>query len=278
MLMVLPIGLWVMAQSVGVNAAGWLFGSSWGQICIVVGVVLTLASRFVIKTFANQFVKDRVYLQKPFANKRAFPIVNENLAAIISGTGMASFFAGIFGQVLGVLVFIVTREVWPSLRSGSNHWRDLQIQTERPWVAVVIAANLESGSDWLTAVQSAMNSVSGNIRDELEKIVARLQWGVAPSVAFASAHELLSPLSQTIQRSSETGSPMHSALLNQAEVWIEKFDSSRVQKIETVAERLIVPVTLLQLPAFFVLGVAPMVAAEIFPMLETFSSTGIGFS
>jgi hypothetical protein len=278
LLLVLPLGLWAMAQAVGVDAAGWLFGSDLGRICIAVGALLNVLSRLLIKTIAAPFVKNQDKPHQPLSSARSMPSIDANAAAITFAIGAISFLPGVIGLALGVLVFVGTREAWPTLRSGRLHSIDTQIQSERPWVAVVIAANLDSGADWLTAVRVAMISSSGAIRQELEKIVARLHWGVEPNVAFNSAHELLQPLSQTIQRSSETGSPLHAALLNQASVWTENFNTSRIQKIETVAERLIIPVTLLQLPAFFVLGVVPMVAAEIFPMLETFSSTEISFS
>ena len=278
MLMVLPVGLWAMAQTVGVDAAGWLFGSDWGRICIAVGSMLVLISRLLIFTISSTYVSNRKDLNKTTSSFRDIPAISSNFAAITFASGIFLLAPGVFGLLIAAVAFVFTREVWPALRSGKTHSNERQIQSERPWVAVVIAASLEAGVDWRTAVQAATDSASGAIREELKKVVARLQWGVAPSVAFSSAHELLQPLSETIQRSSESGSPLHSALLQQASVWSENFNSSRVQKIEKVAERLIIPVTLLQLPAFFILGVVPMIAAEIFPMLENFSSTGIDFS
>jgi hypothetical protein len=104
-------------------------------------------------------------------------------------------------------------------------------------------------------------------------VAQRLEWGVEPNIAFASSHSLLQPISETIQRSSQTGAPIYESLMTQVRLWNETLQTQRIQNVEKVAERLIVPVALLQLPAFFLLGVIPMVAAEILPMLETFSST-----
>lgn len=277
MLLVLPVGLWFMASAMGVDAQGWLFGTEWGRVFLILGVLLNVVSTLLLRKLNQKFTHARVHEPSKVSHTK-IPQVDATVVAIFVCSAIVFWFPSIVGLIVASLGYIATREIWPKLLSSRHHASHKNMLQQRPWVAMVIAASLHSGASWLDGVQSAVASCDAFIHTELEQVAQRLRWGVEPAVAFETAHELLRPISETIQRSAQTGAPVHDTLLRQAKMWQDEFQTQSIQKTVAAAERLIVPVTLLQLPAFFLLGVVPMVVAEIAPMLETFSSTATHLS
>jgi len=265
-LIALPIAMWLLSVGLGVSAISWLFTSGFGWLCLFFGVALTLFARWTLRRTRASALQTTKTLKSEI---RLSPLQ----AGISAGLLVCVVIPSAVGAAASILVAVCVSAYWPRLQSQSALQLDSVTLRERPWVCAVISGSLLAGHDWVTAVELGFDASTQPESLQLAGVIRRLRWGVDPELAFAQAPLVWRDIAETVGRAHRTGAPISRNLQQVAFQWLQAASEQHILRIERIAGRLIVPVALCQLPAFVLLGVVPLVAAELLPMLHGFTST-----
>lgn len=263
MLLILPTALWALAEGLGVHAVSWLIGSAGGWICIAVGLGLTVIARVVLRLLRRTALEPR-------ASSRVVPI-SSAAASVSAGIAVLSLKSDAVGMALGVAVGLAVSHVWSRLEwnAGRVPPRDLS------WVSIALATSLDAGLDWFSAISVAAECVDGDLKSRLVAIAQRLEWGIEPAAAFAGEDVGLAEIGAAISQTHSSGAPISHALFRAASSVSAHSHAAAVKRVEKIASFAVVPVTALQLPAFILLGLLPVVITQLQPLLTAFSSSRV---
>jgi tight adherence protein B len=168
-------------------------------------------------------------------------------------------------------VGLAVSQVWSQLEwnAGRVPARDLS------WVSTALATSLDAGLDWFSAISVAAECADGDLKLRLVAIAQRLEWGIEPSAAFAGEDFGLAEISAAISQTHSSGAPISHALFRTASAVSAQSHAGSLKRVEKLASFAVVPVTALQLPAFIVLGLVPVVITQLQPLLTAFSSSRV---
>jgi len=188
----------------------------------------------------------------------------------VFGVVVAIVIGGVIGIVLGIVVAVVAPGVFTRLESRSQRHRREMLQRQAPAAADLMAACLAAGATPVDSVRAVSHALGEPIADPLERLTGALSLGADPAGAWAalSADASLRPIARAAARSAETGAPL-AALL--AAVADDQRDESRA-RAEALARasgvRSVAPLAACFLPAFFLIGIVPVVASLALPFLQ----------
>ncbi|MEN9711447.1 MAG: hypothetical protein RL441_1439 [Actinomycetota bacterium] len=263
MLLILPTALWALAEGLGVHAVSWLIGSTGGWMCIAVGLGLTGIARVVLRLLRRSALEPR-------SSSRVVPI-SSAAASVSAGIAVLSLRSDAVGIAFCVGVGLAVSHVWSRLEwnAGRVQARDLS------WVSIALATSLDAGLDWFSAINVAAECADGDLKLRLVAIAQRLEWGIEPSAAFAGEDFGLAEIGAAISQTHSSGAPISHALFRAAASASAKSHAQSLKRVEKLASFAVVPVTALQLPAFIVLGLVPVVITQLQPLLTAFSSSRV---
>ena len=255
-LLAMPVVFLGVASSLGIPAHEWLFTTPGGWVCLVVGVGLTVAARRLMSR-----------LQPTFQVAQTKRIFDPTKAAVLAGIAVVLFRSDFLGIVTATMTAITVHHWW---RSYLLSQRTLSLFQEQEIFHVVVATHLaDSGFSWVEGIEAAIENDSG----ELEAVLQRLRWGVDPEIALSSSAGVWHEVSKIFGASARHGIAVVDLLRVQTNNWIAALESHRMTVIEKRAAVAVVPVSLLQLPAFIIVGVVPVVVTQISSIADVFFST-----
>jgi Flp pilus assembly protein TadB len=265
MLMLLPLAMWGLAEGLGIHATVWLTSSSIGWACVVVSLLLTALSRVILSRLAQRALLP--------AKAPQLGIVTAATAGNVMVVAAVALKTDIVGLLLGIVIRLVVVTQWSRLKAASSH----EAARDVAWAHVCIASALTSGSDWMTAVKRAAECVDGALSDQLAAVAQRLEWGVEPQDAFRGDMPSLDGIARAIEQTHASGAPISDALIRSARSSTAQHHADALKRVERFASFAVIPVTALQLPAFVLIGLVPVVVTQLQPLLSAFSSTGLNF-
>jgi hypothetical protein len=104
---------------------------------------------------------------------------------------------------------------------------------------------------------------------QLQAVGRRIEMGVAPETAFDYSTNW-QDVGSLIGASIRKGSKISNELRLLANEYRSQALAFRIQHCEKAAGRLIIPVNLLQLPAFILMGLVPMIGPLVMQTLDAF--------
>lgn len=188
--------------------------------------------------------------------------------AVLVAIGCVSIF-GVFPGVplsIGAALLLVT--LMAQLESTDSRRLRLALERQLPDALDVLISILEAGAPPANALSVVGRALGPPIGVELEKVARALALGASSEQAWSSAHPVMRPLAAAMSRSTHTGAPLALVL---AGVSSDARREHRV-RVEIAARsagvRAVAPLAACFLPAFFLIGVAPIIASFVEQMLQ----------
>jgi pilus assembly protein TadC len=186
------------------------------------------------------------------------------LTGIVGGLLLGWTFAGVFGAFVGAgLVAWLVRH-WNLREKQPDRVDQRELARDAPIVIDLLCAALVSGAtirDSLIAVRDAVTE--SPLHAILERVVAMMELGASPAEAWSPwvTHPVLGQLAQSIIRSHDSGA----ALVDVMESASRELRREHQRRVERAARsagvKAVIPLAVCFLPAFFALGVVPIVAS-----------------
>ena len=176
---------------------------------------------------------------------------------------------GSLGVVAGLLLGVVSWRVLGGVEPPSVRRRRELLAQQLPCGVQLLATALRAGTDIESAMALVAAALPGPFAEELAVLGRRLRLGVPPAQVWASvpADSELGPLARTLGRAQETGASV-AQVMDALAVELQGRRRSAVERAaKSVDVRASAPLGVCFLPAFMVLGVAPLVAG-VFDSLQ----------
>ncbi|MGO1973540.1 MAG: type II secretion system F family protein [Propionibacteriaceae bacterium] len=167
--------------------------------------------------------------------------------------GLAVAVAALAGCVSGRIETTVTR------RHREGIVRDL------PEVCGLLAAALRAGLPLRGAVEQVVAVIDGPLCDELAQVLDNVRAGQPESEAWRAltGHEPLRRLALDLARSTDSGTALAEVLSEHGRMARTAAQADRRTKARAAGVRSVLPLCVCFLPAFFLIGIAPVIAAGI---------------
>lgn len=191
--------------------------------------------------------------------------LSPRLAAVAAGTAVAWLVGGTVGLLLGVGAGVAVVTVVRRLPTGAERQRAHRLAADLPLALNLVAACLEAGSPLGSAVEVVGSALGGPLGSELVWVAVSLRLGSSPEQAWSrlAAEPVLRPVARAVVRVSDSGAALAPLVARLAE---EQRDRTRLAA-EAAARRagvlVVAPLGLCFLPAFLLLGVAPVIMGLI---------------
>lgn len=172
-----------------------------------------------------------------------------------------SFLGGLVGIAAGGLAAVLAWRVLGSAESPAARRRREELDRDLPAAVHLLAACLAAGSATTTALAAVVDAFPGAVADELSLVLRRLDLGVAPAAVWQelARHPQLGPLGRAFARAHRSGASVATAATSLANELTARSRARTDERARAVEVRAAAPLGLCFLPAFVLLGVAPMV-------------------
>ena len=200
-------------------------------------------------------------------------------ACLLAGVGVAVLVSGPAGIVLGLTVTALGPSLLARLESRAQRAEREQLAADLPLLLDLLSACLTGGAALSRAAEAVAAAVPGPAGRRLAAVGSALAVGTAPAEAWrllagaappARGEDPLAAAARVLARAAEGGAPVASAVSRLA---VEARADARArgeQAARQVGVLAVAPLGLCFLPAFVLLGVVPVVAGLIGPMLASF--------
>ncbi|MBC7373102.1 MAG: type II secretion system F family protein, partial [Frankiales bacterium] len=149
-----------------------------------------------------------------------------------------------------------------------------QLQADLPLLLDLLASCLAGGAPLSQAAQVVAQAVPGPAGRRLAQVSADLAVGTPAAQAWArltsGEDDPLSPAARALGRAAEGGAPVAAAVARLAADARSIARAQREQAARRVGVVVVAPLGLCFLPAFMLIGVVPVVAGLVAPLLMTF--------
>ncbi|MEY3407592.1 MAG: hypothetical protein RL038_653 [Actinomycetota bacterium] len=257
LLFLIPFPLLFVAAGSGLAITDWILNHPIGRATFLAGLAL------------SSFSLQRVIRARPenSPDKTVLPKLNSKTAALASGFAGFVLLFNFWGVLLGGILAILTYRNWHRFDAIAEISKAARLAAQKPRVVTELATALSVGLDWKSAVQIVV--LPEEFRAEWQDIHQRIAWGVSVPAAFAGTN--WNQIAVVVDQALRSGAPISAALFELANHWQRTSLAEQLADVERRAGRYVVFVTFLQLPAFILMGLVPLVAASIFPLVDTFS-------
>ncbi|MCI0685703.1 MAG: type II secretion system F family protein [Sporichthyaceae bacterium] len=183
------------------------------------------------------------------------------LAAGGAGLAAGLVVGGIAGLVLGAATAAALSRWLSGLEPAAVRVRKARIATDLPIAADLMAALLVAGATVQRATEAVAAAVGGPLGERLTIVVAHLRLGADPAVAWQLLADdpSLAALARALGRASDTGAALAATLARIAEDQRSAAGWQAELAARRVGVRVAAPLGLCFLPAFVLLGIAPVV-------------------
>ena len=140
-----------------------------------------------------------------------------------------------------------------------------EIVSELPAALDVLAACVTAGMPLRRAVAAVAAAVGGPLGGLLSTVVARTAAGFSDGDAWDALRDdqVLGPLARDLARAADAGTAIGALLARHAEAARSAAHAAELARAKAVGVRTIIPVSVCYLPAFFLLGVVPVIAGVL---------------
>lgn len=191
-------------------------------------------------------------------------------ASALAGAGIAALMPLPLGVPAGVVVALALPRVLVRLEPGARRRERARSRHDLPLAADLFASCVLGGADPAQAAQVVAAAVAGPLGARLDAVARALRLGLDPVHAWTGLAEVpeLVGWARTCARAASTGAPL-------ADVVVGIADDARAHRRTTSAAAArragvlaTLPLGLCFLPAFVLIGVVPLIASFIGPLLE----------
>lgn len=201
----------------------------------------------------------------PARRGRALP---PPLAAAVSGLAIAWLVGGAAGVLLGGGTGWLLDRLVRRLPSAAEQARASAVAADLPLALDLLAGCLEAGSPLGPAVDVVGTALGGPLGSELTGVAAALRLGSPPEQAWAGlrADPVVRPVARAVVRVSDSGAALAPLVKRLAEEQRDRTGLAAEAAARRAGVLVVAPLGLCFLPAFLLLGVAPVVlglAAEV---------------
>ncbi|MGW6913403.1 type II secretion system F family protein [Kitasatospora sp. NPDC054939] len=186
-------------------------------------------------------------------------------AGLAAGGLIAVLIGGVAGLVVGGLIGAALGRSLPKARSAAERLAEQeeeQLARQLPLTAELLAACLGSSASPSAAVAAVARSVDAPMGPVLAAISAELALGAPPEVCWARVgeqHPVLAPLARCLVRTSLSGAPVGGPLTDLAQGQRAAATRAAHARVRRAGVLAVAPLGLCFLPAFVLIGVAPVV-------------------
>ena len=184
-------------------------------------------------------------------------------AWLASGLGAAPGVA--VGGLVAVAVIVALGRLEPAALARERH----RIVLELPVALDLLASCLAAGLPLRRALPKVTALLPGPLGRELGRVTARLELGEGDAAAWRALvdHDQLGRLARDAARSAESGAPLAELFGQHAHDARADRRAALEERARTAGVRAVLPVALCFLPAFFLIGVVPIVAGAVMMLL-----------
>ena len=220
-------------------------------------------------------VRLAVLLPRPRAAPRAAVSgagpLGPGAACALGGGALALLLGGAAGIALGLLVAAVGPPLLARLEPRAVREERERLATDLPLALDLLAACLAGGAALPAAVAAVSAAVPGPCGHRLSRVSAALEVGTAPVDAWPAlaegGDELAAAAVRALVRSEDGGTPVAEAMARLALEARQAAGARGKQAAERAGVLAVGPLGLCFLPAFVLLGVVPVVAGLVGPLL-----------
>jgi len=179
----------------------------------------------------------------------------------LAGVAVWLLLGGVLGGALGVGVAVVLPVLIGRLEPARVRRERLELIRAAPLVADLLAAALMAGVPLEQAIPVVARAIGGPAGESLGGVHRRAQLGEPVDQAWAGLAQApgLGGVARAVARSSRTGAPLAALLAQSAEDLRSEASAAALAEVRATAVRAVLPLGLCLLPAFALLGIAPIV-------------------
>lgn len=221
----------------------------------------------------------RAGIARGFGRTRAFggkPVVGGLApvsACVLAGFGVALLLGGAVGMVLGLATALGGPRLLARLEPRAEREARERLAQDLPLALDLLAACLAGGASLPHAVHVVAQAVPGPCGERLARVGAALDVGTPPAEAWsrlaaATDSGQAASAGRALARAGEGGAPVGAAVARLADDARADQRSRGEQAAERAGVLAVGPLGLCFLPAFVLLGVVPVVAGLVGPLLS----------
>ena len=173
------------------------------------------------------------------------------------------FLPSLTGILIASMIFWLLPKLINQLPTKSTQYENRVIQQELDLAIDLLAAALGAGLGVLSALDAVSSVVEPRLAAELTAAANRIQWGAEVESAFGKE---FSVIGSALARAMDHGVGAGKALAEIAERTRAQRKTQLLRKTKKLSVTLALPVALLMLPGFVLVGVVPMIV----PALSSF--------
>jgi Flp pilus assembly protein TadB len=179
----------------------------------------------------------------------------------LAGGAVWLLLSGPVGGALGVVVALVLPVLIARLEPARVRRERLELIRSAPLVADLLAAALVAGVPIEHATPVVARAVGGRAGESLMGVHRRTELGEPVARAWSGLSQVpgLGGVARAVARSSRTGAPLAALLAQSAEDLRTQANAAGLAEVRATGVRAVLPLGLCLLPAFALLGVAPIV-------------------
>jgi len=186
------------------------------------------------------------------------------LVGIGAGALLGWTFGGVIGLVTGAGAGFYLMRMLSKREDAPGNIESAAVARDTPVFIDLLAATLASGATMHSSLSAAANAMQGSpIQTRLAPVLAAIQLGADPRDAWSTLIDepVLGQLAISVRRSYDTGAGLEPVLVGIA-TEMRREHRSRVEvAARTAGVKAVIPLAVCFLPAFFALGVVPIVAS-----------------
>jgi Flp pilus assembly protein TadB len=190
-------------------------------------------------------------------------------AAAMAGLGLAVLIGWPLGVPAGAALAVGAAAVLSRLESAAARAERLAITADAPLAAELLAAALAAGVPLERAVPVVADAIGGPLGRRMRRVghLVRLGRPAASAWGVLGDEAALAPLVAAVARSARTGAPLADLIVLAAGDLRDQARAQARAEIRAASVRAVLPLGLCLLPAFALLGVAPLVGGLVSGLL-----------
>jgi len=186
-------------------------------------------------------------------------------AAVAAGAAVALVANPVAGLVAGGVLWWLLPELVARLDTADEARREAALAQQLPQAAGLLSACLASGAPLPRSLAVVAGAMADPARDVLMRAARTAELGGGPAELAAVLSQPRDPgwqaVGAAVVRASMTGAALADLLHDQAEQAATLWFAEAAARARAAAVRSVLPLALCYLPAFMLLGVAPLVAS-----------------
>ena len=186
------------------------------------------------------------------------------VVGIGAGALLGWSFGGLFGLIVGAGAGFYVVRMLRKRENAPSHTEAAAISRDTPVFIDLLAATLASGATMRSSLAAAAHAMHNSpIQIRLAPVLAAIELGADPRDAWSTLirEPVLGQLATSVMRSYDTGAGLESVLVGIASDMRREHRSRVEVAARTAGVKAVIPLAVCFLPAFFVLGVVPIVAS-----------------